>query len=156
MLPTAEIATREGTSLIHPDLTDIVSNLLHSNLVEIVDNLDEFGVGSGELRHFFEHPHCGRGSVSYRQRLPLRHDVITKDRNSFHNPEALGVLLFDDLSNVAIMVLCSVYFAATLAFGIVWWVVKGDMQGAFGAAAYFATFSGLISLSVTAVLSSRE
>ena len=46
------------------------------------------------------------------------------------------------------MILCVAYFLGTLVFGITWWAVRGDIQGAFGAASYFASFVGVISIIV--------
>ena len=45
---------------------------------------------------------------------------------------------------------CWVFFV-TLSFAVGWRVRTGDMQGAFGASAFFASFLGVVGLGVTAI-----
>ena len=47
---------------------------------------------------------------------------------------------FDVLVNVALVV----FMLASLLFGILWTVLKSDIQGAFGVSSYIVTLSGLI------------
>jgi uncharacterized membrane protein YvlD (DUF360 family) len=71
-------------------------------------------------------------------------------------PEAIGLQLVDELCLLWIMIFCAGYFVATLVFGIVWWIAKNDVQGAFAAAGFFASFLGVVALGVTSTFASME
>lgn len=109
--------------------------------------------GSAELTHNFYHSECGRGSTWYRSRLPLHDEPIFKARGILQPPEAVGLHLVEKPSIFRFMMLCVGYFLGTLVFGLTWWVVTGDIQGAFSAAGYFASFVGVVSLVVMVAVS---
>jgi len=111
--------------------------------------LESSGFNSAELKYHFDHPDCGRGNTWYRNRLPLRDDLVIKPREILAPPEAVGLLFVEGLSPMRTLRLGVGYFVITLVFGITWWVVKRDIQGAFGAAAYLVSFLSILAIVVT-------
>ena len=114
--------------------------------MELLEEMESSDFGSAELTHNFYHCECGQGITWYRSRLPLRNEPLLKLPEILQPPEAVGLQLLEKPSIFRFMMLCVGYFLATLVFGITWWAVRGDIQGAFGAAGYFASFVGIVSL----------
>ena len=114
--------------------------------MEILQEVESSTFGSAELTYNFYHPECRRESTWYRSRLPLYDEPILRRPDALQPPEAIGLHLVERPSIFRLTMLCVGYFLATLVFGITWWAVRGDIQGAFSAAGYFASFAGVVSL----------
>jgi hypothetical protein len=124
--------------------------------VAILDVYHDFNTGATELKHYLDHPEAGRGIAWYRNTFPLREEKVKKDPDVLRPPEAIGIQLVEKLCPFWIMIFSCAYFIATLIFGISWWIVKNDIQGAFGAAGFFASFLVIVALGITAAVSFPE
>jgi len=127
--------------------------LFWSNLVEVLQEVESSNFSFAELTHNFYNPECRRESTWYRSRLPLYDEPILKLPEILQSPEAVSLYLVEKPSIFRLIALCVGYFVITLVFGITWWVVRDDIQGAFDAASYFASFVGVVSLMVVIVVS---
>jgi len=108
------------------------------------------------MKHMFDHPECGRGSIDYRQDLPLRESEVKRPDNKVKSPEALGIHLVEVLSVMWVIGYGMAFFALISVFGITWWICKGDISGGFTAAGFFGLGLSLLGGSVALVMSSRE
>ena len=103
--------------------------------------------------HFLDFPECGRGVAFLRDQLPLCDAPVQLTRESRRLPHAIGIELVEKLSALWVMVYCSVFLIAISVFVAAWWSIKGDMQGAFGAASFFASFLGIIGIGLATAVS---
>lgn len=122
------------------------------NLVKILEEHESPDLPSSELIHIFNNPECGRGDTWYRSRLPLRPEHVRRTDEDDDLPVAHGIQVVERLSQWKILTLCLWYLFATLLFGVIWWAVKGDIQGGFSAASYFASYVGVASLVIMVVV----
>lgn len=88
--------------------------------------------------------------------MPLRDEVVRRSPGIQDHPEAIGLHLEAAPDGLSVAVLCAVYMLATAIFGIVWWLVNDDMQGAFSAAGYFASLVGIPTFMLMLVVSCVE
>jgi hypothetical protein len=134
-------------------MANLKFRLFYSNLVEILDRHKDFAAGPTELKHYLDHVECGRGSTRYRKQFPLRDQPLECNTKAIKLPEAMGLHLMEKLCVIWVIIFGLGFFGTTLIFGISWWALKGDIQGAFGAAGFFSSFLGVVALSITATVS---
>ena len=128
--------------------------MFHSNLVATVKIYKTPRVEENEFMHFLSFPACGRGVSIIRDQLPLRDAPVRFTPGTRRRPHAIGIELVEKLSALWVMGYCIAAFIAISLFASIWWLLKGDMQGAFGAAGFFASSLGILAIGVTIAVSS--
>ena len=119
----------------------------------ILDKHKDFDAAALELKHYLDYPECGRGRSYYRDRLPLRDEEVKKDPDVLKLPEALGLELIEVLSALWVFIFGTGFFFAVLVFAISYWAIYKDIQGAFAAGGFLASFLAVVSMGITAVVS---
>lgn len=113
-------------------------------------------VGPNYLLHYFEHPdHIKTGQRLAVRYVPLRIGARLATRED-EMREAWGLYFEEGWHLRTICTVVSVLLLiASLLFGVIWTLVKSDIQGGFGVAGYCATATTIVTM-VLGVLANRS
>lgn len=102
-------------------------------------------VGERYLMHLFHHPEDYEDELITYERLPKKRGMKLRVGQRADVGIGWGIHLVEDFLAYKIWSFFTSFFVVvSLIFGIVWAARKGDVQGAFGVAAYISALSTMI------------
>ncbi|KAL8646218.1 MAG: hypothetical protein Q9210_006262, partial [Variospora velana] len=101
-------------------------------------------IGENLMTHLFHHPHEANEKAITFQRSPKKRKQRLAVCPQMGTNLGWGIHLVEGWAMAKIWLLaCIVFVLSGLTFAIAWSVLKHDLQGAFGVAAFFTTLAGL-------------
>lgn len=101
-------------------------------------------IGENLMTHLFHHPHEANEKAITLQRSPKKRKERLAICPQMGTNVGWGIQLVENWAMTKVWLLaCTIFVLSGLIFAIAWSVLKHDLQGAFGVAAFFTTLAGL-------------
>ena len=104
-------------------------------------------IGQNMLMHLYEHPEHAGGLPDCFGKVPkkLRHKLMACPNRG--SSKGWGLCFSEGLSWLKLLLCCFFGIALSAAFGIVWSVVRSDVEGGFGVSCFMlASFAFVVTL----------
>lgn len=95
-------------------------------------------VGPNTFMHFFHNPEHAPTFDHLLNRMPKKIDGRVKIEADASTEFGWGIHFIEELSRVRVSILAFVVLLICLLFGILWTIIKDDIQGGFGVAGFLA------------------